>query len=233
MAIKFNILPHRETFYGGLIVDFTVEEPEAFIFWRNALVPDHRAWDLYVIPAYHPVMNGRVCFGSVNGDTDEYINRKVITHIYCPNDAKALQTKIAISSWGHVNHPFRASGKTFSASLNKRVLLSNAGELELSKVLRAALNLDNSYIQVIGGFHAPLRCAHNRLLDTGRRSPWPNAVYNGMNSFIVRGSEQHCVWTHMVLTEEGEIEKAYIPSWFMEEGWLEIYQGAEVSHELY
>ena len=78
-----------------------------------------------------------------------------------------------------------------------------------------------------------MKCGHNRLIQLGRqRSPWLQAEY-GRSGHIARGSEEHCVWAYRVLQQEGKLERSYVPSWFISEGWLEIYKDAEVRHGLY
>ncbi len=195
--------------------------------------PRSGAYNLHIIPDYHPVMNGVESIGLINGDTDANIPGNAVRSIYCPEDAQASDpSKNFSTSWNHVKHPYYAKGQSFSVRLITTKIRSAEGMEELTQILRSTLGLDKKYVGVSGGFRAPLQCGHNRLLATGRRSPWPQAEY-GRNGNIVRGSEQYCVWAYRVLTEEGQLEKAYVPSWFQSEGWLQTYEGAEVRHGLY
>ena len=178
-------------------------------------------------------MSGRESVGLVNGGTDSYISGNAVRSIYCPEDAQALDSSNNFgTSWNHVKHPYYAKGQSFRVSLITTKVRSAEGMRELTKLLRAILGLGNEYLGISGGFHAPLKSDHNRLLEIGRRSPWPQAEYERGGN-IARGSEQHCVWAHRVLKEEGQLEKAYVPLWFVDEGWLQIYEGAEVRHGLY
>ncbi len=60
-------------------------------------------------------------------------------------------------------------------------------------------------------------------MHEGIESPYPRA--NKTHS--ARGSENDVVWQYLTLQQEGLLEDATIPSWFLEEGWLEIYEGIE------
>jgi len=232
VAIKYEMVPQRTIFDNDMVVRFIVEEPNSFTFWHSQSKPNS-GFDLYIVPAYHPVMNGRESVGLVNGGTDSYISGNAVRSIYCPEEALALDSSNNFgTSWNHVKHPYYAKGRSFRLSLITTKVRSAEGMKELTKLLRATLGLDNGYLGISGGFYAPLKSGHNRLLEIGRRSPWPQAEY-GRGGNIARGSEQHCVWAHRVLKEEGQLEKAYVPLWFKNEGWLQIYEGAEVRHGLY
>ena len=76
----------------------------------------------------------------------------------------------------------------------------------------------------------PLRCPHNQLVDTGIKSPWPEAA---SGEHLARGSEAHCVWAHRVLSQEDKLDGAFIPRWLKQEGWLKIYEGAKIEWGLY
>jgi hypothetical protein len=92
---------------------------------------------------------------------------------------------------------------------------TSAGVEALAAYLRAALRLDNRYIGVSGGFRAPLEHPTNYL-----RVP-----YNSC-----RGSEESCVWEYRVLQREGTLSAAFVPPWFIKEGWLAKYAGATERH---
>jgi len=100
---------------------------------------------------------------------------------------------------------------------------SAEGVEELVRLLRASLGIDQrTYVEISGGFRAPMKCAHNRLIELHRQS-----------GNVARGSEQHCVWTYRTLQAEGVLNHAFVPRWFIREGWLDIYKGAEVQPGLY
>ncbi|KKR37739.1 MAG: hypothetical protein UT69_C0002G0001, partial [Candidatus Yanofskybacteria bacterium GW2011_GWE1_40_10] len=231
-GLKYEVIPQRMIFDTELMVRFTVEEPNSFTFWHSQSRPGG-GFDLYIVPAYHPVMNGKESVGMVNGATDAYIRGNAVRSIYCPEDAQATDpSKNFGTSWNHVKHPFYATGRSMAVKLITTKVRSAESMEELTQLLRAALGLDNKYVDISGGFNAPLKCGYNRIVELGIRSPYPQAEYRRGGN-ITRGSEQHCVWSYRVLKEEGQLEKAYIPSWFIKEGWLKIYEGAEERHGLY
>ncbi len=209
---------------------FTVAKPDRFIFWKSQSKP--RADNIYVVPSYHPVMQGWKSVGMVNGDTDFYIRGCAVRHIYCPVAARSVRKQDFSSTWRNVKHPFYATGRSFSLSINTINIRSQEGVHELADLLRAALGKDERYVEINGGFRAPMQCAHNRLLDIGRKSPWPHADRSGQGN-IARGSEQHCVWAHRTLEKEGVLDQAHVPQWFYAEGWLDIYKGAKVRPTLF
>lgn len=231
--LQYSLVPQRVIFENEMTLRFTVTKPNHFIFWNSQSVPTVKSWDLHVVPSYHPVMNGWKAVGMVNGATDAYIGHQAVRSIYCPKAAQANRHGSNFgTSWNHVRHPFYAVGREMVIRLISTKLRSAIGMEELTKLLRAALSLDKEYVEISGGFRAPMKCAHNRLNEIGRRSPWPEAR-NPREGHVARGSEEHCVWAYRILKEEGTLEKSHVPSWFITEDWLGVYEGAEVRHGLF
>lgn len=223
----------RRGFDNELTLAFSVKKPLEFIFWKSESKPTHKEHELYLVPNYHPVMNGWKPVGMVNGDTDAYISSDAIRSLRAPKEARTKSDNdIFGSSWGHVNHPFHAKGRSITVGIVTSKMRSKEGVDTLVKMLRAALGLDNTYVEISGGFKPPLRCAHNRVVELGIRSPYPRAD-NSRTGHLTRGSEAHCVWAYRTLKKEGVLDKAFIPSWFQKEGWLNIYKGAKVEAGLY
>lgn len=232
MPISYEI--SRTRFDGLVQVRFKVDMPHVFTFWKGLSKPG-QAFDLDIVPAYHPMMNGKSSGGMVNGDTDAFLGNHAIEAIHCPVAAVAGDTSKTLGvTWTHVNHPYYAKGPVFIADISTTKIRSLDGMRKLTEVLRAALELDNQFIEISGGFRAPMRCPHNRLDEIKQSSPRTREPHDGRSS-EPRGSEAHCVWSYRVLRMEleGALEKAYIPSWFHREGWLKIYEGATVKHGLY
>lgn len=227
--INYIILPERTIFNDRVLARFFVNDPPKFTFWKSESVPSKNSWDLHIIPHYHPVMMGYKLVSMVNGATDANIDGLAVKTIYCPNEARAdLDGRSYGSSWNHVRHPFYATGRSVTLGMITTKLRSAEGVQELLQLLRASLGMDEHYVEVSGGFRAPMKCPHNRLLETGQQSPWPEA---GVHR--ARGSEAHCVWAYRTLQEEGVLKQAHIPSWFFEEDWLGVYKDAEIRPGLY
>lgn len=235
-SLSFQIIPRpMSLFVNELDVRFEVKKPNQFKFWKNESKPSKvcNDWDLHIVPSYHPVMNDWQDVGMVNGDTDAYIRGSAIRSIYCPETARSKTGKELLeSTFTHVNHPYKAVGRFVTIRVISTYLRSMEGIGQLTEFLRGALNLNKKYISISGGFRAPLKCGHNRLLELNRTSPWSKADYSS-RGYVARGSEQHCVWAYRVLAEEGVLDKSHVPSWFTKEGWLEIYKGAKMQPGLY
>lgn len=230
-SLRYHLIPQRVIFDNEIGLQFTVAKPDRFIFWKSEWRPG--VSDLHIVPSYHPVMNGWEAVGMVNGSTDAYIRGNAVRSIYCPKASQSdRHDRNFGSSWNHVKHPFCATGRSMSARLITTKLRSREGVEELVELLSAALGQSKRYVEISGGFRAPMKCAHNRLLELGQRSPWPQADHTG-RGHVARGSEQHCVWAYRTLEAEGALEKARVPSWFLEEGGLNIYEGAEVHPTLF
>ncbi len=226
--LNYQVMPQNRIFGNEMALQFTVAEPNRFTFWRSESVPSRSYENLHIVPSYHPVMNGWKSVGMVNGDTDAYIGRKAVRSIHCPEAARSNPQKSVFgATWSHVKHPFYAVGQSVGIMLIATKIRSKEGAEELTSLLRAVLGLDKQYVQISGGFRAPMDCAHNRLIKLDRSSPYPRADHRTMGH-LARGSEEHCVWAYRTLEQEGVLEKSYIPSWFISEGWLEIYKDAEV-----
>lgn len=230
-SLRYSLIPQRMIFDNEIRLQFTVAKPDRFIFWKSEWRPG--VSDLHIVPSYHPVMNGCEAVGMVNGSTDAYIGGDAVRSIYCPKAAQSDRNgRNSMSSWNHVKHPFYATGRDMSVRLITTKLRSREGVEELVKLLRAALGQGKRYVEISGGFRAPMKCAHNRLLELGQRSPYPRASYSRSGN-VARGSEEHCVWAFRTLKAEGMLEMAYVPSWFIQEDWLIIYEGAEVRPTLF
>ena len=222
-SLRYSLIPQRMIFNNEVALHFTVAKPERFIFWKSEDVPTGQVWDLHVVPSYHPVMNGWKAVGMVNGATDAYIRGNAVCSIYCPKAAQSDRHGRKFgTSWNHVKHPFFAVGRAMSIRLITTKVRSREGVEELTELLRAALGQSKQYVEINGGFRAPMKCAHNRLLELDR-----------LRGQDLRGSEEHCVWAYRTLKAEGALDKAHVPSWFIKEGWLEIYEGAEVRPTLF
>jgi len=234
-SLHCTLVPQRVAFDNEVVLRFTVKKPDRFIFWNNRSMPSGKGWDLHLIPPYHPVLSGWKSTDMVNGATDAYISHKsahrTVRSISCPKAAQVDRHHGNFgTSWNHVKHPFCAIGRSVLLRLATTKVRSAGGVEELSNLLRASLGLDEKYVAISGGFLPPLARPPNRLNQIGRRSPWPKAAENQRMGNTVRGSESHCVWAYRVLREEGVLEQSHVPSWFIPEGWLEIYEGAEVRH---
>jgi hypothetical protein len=232
-SLRHKVVPKRTIFDNEMTLEFFAGRNRNFSFWRSESFPTNKEHELHIVPDYHPVMKEWEAVGMVNGATDAYIRGETVKSLYCPKQARVnTDTEGFGSSWNHVKHPYRASGHSFMLCLSTTKVRSAAGTQELMQLLRASLSLDEKYIEISGGFSAPLKCAHNRLLELGRKSPYPRANYSRGGN-IARGSEEHCVWAYRTLEQEGELAKAHVPSWFIQEDWLGIYETAKVLHGLY
>jgi len=218
--LRYSVVPLRFYLGNEVALRFSVPKPDRFTFWKNESTPGS-GFDLYVVPNYHPVLNDGKMTGMINGATDALVSGKAVYSIHCP---KAAQTKRAglFGSWSNVNHPFRVFGRSFAAKLITTRLRTKEGVDELADVLRGALGMDGRYISVSGGFQPPFEYPHNRIIRLRQPSPYPRA--SDGNS--VRGSENHCVWGYRTLEKEGVLGQSYVPSWFLQEGWLKIYENA-------
>lgn len=229
-SLRYTQVPTRLYADDTLRLEFAVDQPDRFVFWKCESRP-RSADELHIVPTYHPVMNGWREVGLVNGDTDYLIRGRAIGRFYCPKEAQTgNDLPYKGSTWSHVNHPFRAAGQTMQLELDITKMCSAEGVDELAQVLRASLCFDEMYVAISGGFQAPLQYPDNRLTQTKRKSPYPHA---GRGGHAARGSEAHCVWAYRTLQAEGVLGMSYVPVWFIQEGWLGIYAGAEVKPGLY
>lgn len=225
--LRFKIIPQRMNFRNEIVLEFEVNKPHRFMFWKWVSAPADERYHL--VPPYHPVMTDGEPVGGVNGSTDAYLGMKAIRAIYCPKAAQYdRHGKNFGSSWNHLNHPFCATGRSFRVRISATKVRSLEGSTELTNLLRAALNMGNAYIRISGGFRPPLKMAYNRLNELGRRDEAEQLRQNNN-----RGSEPSCVWEYRTLEREGVLAQAHVLSWVADEGWLEIYRTADVGPTMY
>ena len=221
----------RSIFQNETGLSFSVTKPNRFTFWKSESKPSRGFFDLHIIPSYHPVMSNWKEVGMINGCTDAFIRGDVVRYMCCPKASRATRHERHFgSTWTHVRHPYHAFGRSVQMQVHTNRARTAEGVDELVEVLSGLLSLGKRYVSVSGGFRSPMKCAHNRLLEIGTSSPYPDASSRGATA---RGSEEHCVWAYRTLKAEGVLAEAHVPEWFIPEGWLEIYEGAEVSHGLY
>ncbi len=228
-------LLNKGTWRNDLVhVKLTAPKSQKFTFWTAADKPrPEGAFDLHLVPDYHPVMKDKESSHMINGATNALIRSDVIDSVYAPDDSRTSDESFG-TTWNHVEHPFYATGKTFELTVDTSHARTQSGIEELQIFLASVLGGD-SYVCVSGGFRAPMKCAHNRLLEIGRLndSPWPQASRDHRKGHVARGSEEKCVWEYRTLQEEGALDKAYVPDWFLKEDWLGIYETAEVQPGLF
>ena len=233
--VTIDPLPQRGWLNDRIRVKLaTRQSDQNFTFWNSESKPG-QGFDLYVVPNYHPVMHDKREVGLINGATDCLIRGKSVRYIYAPEEARTVEENFD-GSWSRVNHPFYATGTIVELGLIENYMRTEDGVKKFVEVVRGMLGLDDTYVAVSDGFNPPLKCAHNRLHELGQldNSPWPQAPRPYQSGkHVARGSEAHCVWAHRVLTEEGVIDNSYVPQWFYSEGWLGLYETAEVRHGLY
>lgn len=206
-SISYEIVRHES--YDSLVrVRFTVEAPNKFRFWKTV------SRDLYVIPSYHPEMQGRHYSYLINGDTDALIRGNSVRSVYTPLGSNVIEDdNFLSSSWARMKHPVLAEGQSFEASISIRHILSEEGTANLVALLAAALELDSSYVGISGGFRSPYAHPANVVRQYGIRPTRGE----------VRGSEGHCAWIYYTLQAEGFLEGSHVPDWFLGEGWLNAY----------
>jgi hypothetical protein len=222
--LSVRVIPHEFNYHDHIHLVFELHSKHEFSFWTCASLPDSVIDDIYIVPKYHPVRNGKKGIHMINGDTDHRTHGYSIVSVQSPIEARtAIGEQRSPSTWAHMKHPFCASGKSVVVTVRSGLLRTEDGVRELSRFLRAALGTTEEYVEVCGGFSAPFKSAHNLLIEKGIPSPSPKKHFGQWT----RGSEEYCVWAYRTLLAEGELEGAYIPNWFIEEGWLDIYKDAE------
>jgi hypothetical protein len=197
--------------------------PGEFTFWNYGSNPIDSKLDdryhLHIVPHYHPRMNNTMkCIGGINGATDSY-RQKTIDEIHCPHNEDTPVIKRGFGTWNYVPHPYKAVGTKFEMTVFYFKLLTQEGIDEIAEVLKAVSGDANTYIEVIGGFNPPFDSGDRvlkRLISKGHTE-----FQETLKNF--RGSESSCMWEYNTLKEEGVLDKAYIPKWFTEKKWLEIY----------
>ncbi|MDD5464206.1 MAG: hypothetical protein PHP62_03595, partial [Candidatus Moranbacteria bacterium] len=184
-----------------IIAMFEIKSDHIFKVWTSSDSDrSSKDWRFHFTPPYHPVMDKKkksICM--INGDTDAYIRGSElgITYVYSPEEARAKKEGFG-TSWSYMKHPFYAEGKTLGVGFSSTLCMSKMGYDALYQLLIAALNMNDLYIEVNGGFNSPYDFAQNILNRKGIKSP---AGKHG--SHEVRGSEEDCVWEHQVLNAEG------------------------------
>jgi hypothetical protein len=202
-------------------IKFKVDSPKQFVFWKTEDKPIDND-GLHIIPAYHPVMNGKNHKHVINGTTGSNIRGKVVDSVYSPVDNE-IDMPVVRRNWLNQTHPCKAAGSSVNMIIDIIQILSAEGVNELLEVLQDALKLSDNYVGVIGGFAAPLVSPHNLCVYLKVKSPYVNANRGG-SPHLARGSEDYCVWIYRVLEQENNLKGAYIPDWFFKEGWLEFYE---------
>lgn len=197
------------------IIGFGTLQPFEFVGWHSMFHPRDDL-DLYIVPSYHPVMRGMNDRYLINGDTDALIGGRAIRSVYAPAGSREGNNGFAISSWDHVNHPYKAAGSVITVRASATKSLSAEGIDEIKSVVSSLLQLDNEYMAVSGGFRPEYTYPQNVADIFG--------ITTSMWEGKARGSEGFCVWAYNVLKEEGQLQDAYIPKWFTAEGWKEAYE---------
>ncbi len=215
--LSIDCVPGRDLGYSCMSeLTFKVEPPAQFSAWHEVGQPGQgNVLDLYIVPAYHPCMSGKTSGGLINGDTDALIRGEAIRSVHAPAEARLSQKSFSFGTWSQVKHPYRAAGQEITIDVSRTKILSQSGIEELKTFLLAVLGLENTYLAVSGGFRGPHEYPSNVARQAGLRI----GTYNGE----VRGSEGFCAWAYNVLEQERELEGAYVPRWFKEEGWLAAY----------
>lgn len=198
----------------SFMVKFTVENDHIFKIWNCVDQPYEgrlRDSNLHTTPVYHPCYSGAKRHGLINGDTDSYIQSKIINYLYSPEEARteAASGGMISSTWRPMKHPFYAEGKTLSMDVDCFHILSVKGVEEIYNTLASALNLNGWFMEVSGGFKSPYEYAPN--------------VRNPNLEHEARGSEQNVVWEYRTLEKEGKLKGSFVPPWFFKEKWLQMY----------
>jgi hypothetical protein len=200
----------------SVYVTFEVNNDYQFRVWKHVNKPSDGVnldsnWRHHITPIYHPDFDGAKSVGLINGDTDSFIGRHEhgVDSVYSPLDARKNPERSFLSTWGQLNHPFYAEGKTLEMRISMIRTLSTSGYDLLLSVLSGALNVGKQYLEVSGGFRPPY--------------PYPQRP-RGYSE--VRGCEHMVMWEYVTLEKEGKLEGSLIPSWFMSERWLDEFTGA-------
>lgn len=212
-GIKLMYSATRSTL-GGMNFDLTfrITGDQMFCVWKSVNTPNKHydssssSW-LHICPSYHPCFTGAESVGLINGDTDAFIGRHNlgIDSITSPQESRTSEKQLLSATWSHVNHPFYCEGRTLGMRVSFARLLSEQSYQLLLSILLGALNLENKYLEVSGGF----------------RSPYPYPQRPRGNG--VRGSENSVVWEYRTLVAEGRLRGSIVPSWFERERWLDAY----------
>jgi len=202
---------------------FECTDENNFKVWNACSDGPGSSWRLHFTAPYHPVMDSKKqSFCMINGSTDYYIRGgdEGIRHVYSPEDARTNKDGFG-TSWSYLKHPFYAEGKTLGVEFSATLCMAKSGYQTLYNLLSAALNRNNLYVSVNGGFNSPYDYPENILNRKGMPSP----AGNQGGGHTVRGSEDDCVWEYRTLKKEGQLKNSLAPDWFFPEGWLDIYKG--------
>jgi hypothetical protein len=219
-------IKETKTFGGDQMV--TITSPRDFVFWKEEWKPraGEDSIDLRIVPGFHPCMErGGKRTILVNGDNAWTIQGVGLRYVYPPQGSQAAGDVQSMSSWAHMQNPFSARGNEFTVTVDGDTIRTKEGAEALFNLLRGTFEIDGAWVGVSGGFRAPFQSAHNRIASLGIPSPYPRAKPGGI---LARGSEAHCVWAYYHLLADDRLKDAYIPKWFIDEGWLNIYEGVEV-----
>jgi hypothetical protein len=214
--ISFSVREHNKRSDSTVSILILTHNPhDQFVFWKA--VSDPSLERPLIVPQYHPIIKGGQYRYSVT-DQNGLSQGNAILNVYPPHDAVAHHTGRV--DWTHINHPYRAVGRDLEMTIDGIQIRTTDGVRELAQFLIDALGLGKYYVAVIGGFHPPLQHPSNRIERLGIAFP----------SGKPDGRESSFVWQYRVLSDEGELTRAYVPSRFIDEGWLTIYEGAEFLH---
>lgn len=213
VRLFYQIVPGRNLSFQ---VIFGIKSNHSFCIWKNVPAPsrnfgvDSPGW-AHITPAYHPVLKGAKNVGLIDAATNSLVGKHEmgIDAIYSPTESRrnGSSSDSEISSWCSINHPFCAKGRSLEVKLSATQIVSfDACEL-LLRVLTAALDLDDLFLGVRGGFCPPYEY---------------HQVAHGAK---VRGTESMVAWEYNTLKKEGKLEDSFVPSWFVNEGWVKEYSG--------
>lgn len=172
----------------------------------------------YIIPGYHPEARAAHRVALINGDTDAVIqgDKSALGSVESPPESRTTDEHFG-TTWSHMKHPYYAAGSSIVLQVDLPKVTTKAGSDGLRSFLLAALEHDNMFVGVSGGWRADLEYSPNiirRRMQNGLTIPYKE----------VRGSEGDCVWQYRTLEQEGKLADAHVPEWFMKEGWLELYK---------
>jgi hypothetical protein len=213
----------KERIIESTVYTVSLENDSAaeFTFWNSNDWPSENgsSWNLHIVPNYHPSspsQGKKACGLLINGATDALIRSETISSVYSPQESRQKRDGYG-TSWHCMKHPYKAAGKSFQFTLRgfyhaTKELVDDAVQLILASL---GVHPDGIYVGISGGFDSTYDFPENIANRTGRKLPCKERP---------RGSEKHFMWTYDVLKEEGELDKAYIPSWFTNENWVKFFE---------
>lgn len=192
-----------------------VNAPEGvfFNYWSGDGYAKPAPDDLHITPGYHPLLHGKTSARMVNGYTNAVVRGGFVQSIYCPDDVRSPLGKSGMDSWSYVQHPYWLKSSQLIMAVDLGKMDNPQAQVEFQEILAAALGVGDTFLEINGGFNAPL--------------PYPSNVYPDKTT-KARGSEHKCVWEYRTLMEEGELENAFVPQWFVREDWMSIYQDIQL-----